>query len=402
MTLKKGRENKVHIGIFGRRNSGKSSLINSLAKQNIAIVSDVAGTTTDPVKKSIELFGIGAVIMIDTAGIDDVGELGKLRIEKTDEALKIIDLAIIVLSRNQFGEPETALMEKCRKFDVPFFFVHNKSDLEPLEDTTITRIKEFTDSGIMDFSCLRKDDTDTIVEVIKKHLPADLLQRQTILGDLVGKDDLVLMITPIDSEAPEGRMILPQVQVLRDILDHDGVALILKETEVEAFLKNTGIKPKLAITDSQAFGMVSKLIPEEVPLTSFSILLARRKGDFVQYLRGTPKISELKDGDRILMLESCTHQVSCEDIGRIKLPHWLREFTGKKLEFDIVAGLSNLPADIHDYAMIIQCGGCVITRKQIFNRLKPAADAGIPVTNYGLAIAYVHGIFGRATAMFER
>ncbi len=402
MTLKKGRENKVHIGIFGRRNSGKSSLINALAKQNIAIVSDVAGTTTDPVKKSIELFGIGAVIMIDTAGIDDVGELGKLRIEKTDEALKIIDLAIIVLARNQFGEPETTLIEKCRKYDVPFFFVHNKSDLEPLEDKTINKVKEFSDSGIMDFSCLRKDDTDTIVEVIKKHLPVEMLQKQTILGDLIEKDDLVLMITPIDSEAPEGRMILPQVQVLRDILDHDGVALILKETEIEAFLKNTGIKPKLAITDSQAFGLVSQLIPEDVSLTSFSILLARQKGDFIHYLKGTPKISELKDGDRILMLESCTHQVSCEDIGRIKLPNWLNEFTGKKLEFDIVAGLSNLPKDIHDYAMVIQCGGCVITRKQIFNRLKPATDAGIPVSNYGLAIAYVHGIFGRATKMFLR
>jgi len=402
MTLKKGRENKIHIGIFGRRNNGKSSLINALAKQNIAIVSDVPGTTTDPVKKSIELFGIGPVILIDTAGIDDTGDLGKLRIEKTAEALKIIDLAIIVITANIIGDEEVSLVSRCKEYGIPFFFIHNKADQEALSDDTRSRVERETGAAVMDFSCIRKDDTDAVADMIRKVLPQDLLQRTTILGDLIRPGDLVMLITPIDSEAPEGRMILPQVQVLRDVLDHDAIAIILKETEIKGFLEKTGITPALAVTDSQAFGLVSQLISNDIPLTSFSILLARQKGDFLNYLQGTGKISTLNEGDRILMLESCTHQVSCEDIGRIKLPKWLQEFTGKKLHFDIVAGLSNLPVDIHEYAMVIQCGGCVITRRQILNRLKPATDAGIPVTNYGLAIAYVHGIFDRATEMFRK
>jgi [FeFe] hydrogenase H-cluster maturation GTPase HydF len=223
-----------------------------------------------------------------------------------------------------------------------------------------------------------------------------------MFSGLIKKDDIVLLITPIDSEAPAGRMILPQVQAIRDALDNYGVAVVLRESEVVTFLKKTGIKPALAVTDSQIFALADAMVPKDVPLTSFSILLAKLKADFEHYLNGTPKIAELKDGDRVLLLESCTHHVSCDDIGRIKIPKWLYAFTGKKLEYEVVAGLDKLPRDIKEYALLIQCGGCVITRKQLTNRLRPAIEAGIPVTNYGMAIAYVQGIFDRAIEPFRK
>jgi [FeFe] hydrogenase H-cluster maturation GTPase HydF len=225
---------------------------------------------------------------------------------------------------------------------------------------------------------------------------------RALVGDLIKQGDIVLLITPIDVEAPEGRLILPQVQVIRDVLDNDAVCIILKEREVDAFLRNTKIKPALAITDSQLFLKAAAMIPEDIPLTGFSVLLAHYKGRFHEYLKGTPKISELKDGDRILLLESCTHHVSCDDIGRVKIPRWISQFTGKNLQYDVVAGLSSLERPISDYALVIQCGGCMITRKQLFNRLKPAIDAGIPVTNYGMTIAYVQGVYQRAIAPFVK
>jgi len=231
-------------------------------------------------------------------------------------------------------------------------------------------------------------------------MPETTYVKSTLVGDLISHGDVVLLITPIDIEAPEGRMILPQVQVIRDVLDHDGVVVVCKEREVDSFFKKMNPKPVLVITDSQVFPKADASIPKEIPLTSFSIVLARQKGDFQTYLKGTPQISELKDGDRVLILESCTHHVSCDDIGRIKIPRWLGNFTGKRLEYDAVAGLNKISRSITDYAMIIQCGGCMITRKQLINRLKPAIDAGIPVTNYGMAIAYIHGIFNRAIAPF--
>jgi [FeFe] hydrogenase H-cluster maturation GTPase HydF len=243
---------------------------------------------------------------------------------------------------------------------------------------------------------------DTLVEAIHKTIPEVSWQKPTLLGGLAGKGDVVLLITPIDTEAPAGRLILPQVQTIRDALDNDAVSIVLKEDELEHFLKSTGIKPKLAITDSQMFGMVSRIVPVEVPLTSFSILLARLKGDFYSYIEGTPAISNLKDGDRVLLLESCSHHVSCDDIGRVKIPNWLSKFTGKELEYEMVAGLDNLPRPITDYALVIQCGGCVVTRKQLTNRLRPAIEANIPVTNFGMAIAYIHGIFQRAVAPFTQ
>jgi [FeFe] hydrogenase H-cluster maturation GTPase HydF len=398
--MSKGRDAKPHIGIFGRRNNGKSSLINALAGQEVAIVSEVAGTTTDPVKKSIEIAGIGPAVMIDTAGIDDTGELGLKRIAKSKETLKIIDLAILVLAHNIFDETELGLIREFNKHDVPWLIVHNKSDEEKLEGNLQSVIRDKYDVPVIDFSAVTPDNLEEIIKSIRETMPETAYRKTTLVGDLISYGDVVLLITPIDIEAPEGRMILPQVQVIRDVLDHDGVCLVLKEREVDAFLKKMNPRPVLAITDSQVFPKADASIPKDIPLTSFSIVLARQKGAFEEYLKGTPKIDSLHDGDRILILESCTHHVSCDDIGRVKIPRWLSNYTGKKLEFDTVSGLSNISRDVHDYAMVIQCGGCMITRKQIISRLKPFIDAGIPVSNYGMAIAYVHGIFNRAVAPF--
>ena len=398
--MTKGRDTKPHIGIFGRRNNGKSSLINALTGQETAIVSETPGTTTDPVKKSIEIAGIGPVIMIDTAGIDDSGELGIKRIKKSKEALKVIDLAILVIVHNLFNEIETELIKEFNKNEVPFLVVHNKSDEVRIEPNLAKVIGEKYSVPIISFSALQPENMEELVTAIREKMPETAYRKSTLVGDLISAGDVVLLITPIDIEAPEGRMILPQVQVIRDVLDHDGIAVVCKEREVDAFLKKMSPKPVLAITDSQVFPKADAAIPKEIMLTSFSIVLARQKGDFDNYLKGTPHIANLKNGDRILILESCTHHVSCDDIGRIKIPRWLCNFTGKTLEYDVVSGLNPIPEDISKYAMVIQCGGCMITRKQLINRLKPAVDAGIPVTNYGMAIAYVHGIFNRAVAPF--
>jgi [FeFe] hydrogenase H-cluster maturation GTPase HydF len=400
--LTKGRDIKPHIGIFGRRNNGKSSLINALTGQETAIVSEVPGTTTDPVKKSIEIEGVGPVIMIDTAGIDDTGELGKKRIAKTREALKIIDLAIIVIANNLFDEPEKELIRDLLKQDVPFLVLHNKSDEQPAEAALMQVIRDRYGVPVIDYSSKFPVNTEELISAIREQMPETAYRKTTLVGDLISYGDTVLLITPIDIEAPEGRMILPQVQVIRDVLDHDGVVVVVKEREVDVFIRKMDPKPVLVITDSQVFPKADAAVPKEIPLTSFSIVLARQKGDFANYLKGTPKISELKDGDRILILESCTHHVSCDDIGRVKIPRWLSNFTGKKLEFDTVAGLSKIEHDIRDYSLVIQCGGCMITRKQLVNRLKPAVDAGIPVTNYGMAIAWVHGIYNRAIGPFVK
>jgi [FeFe] hydrogenase H-cluster maturation GTPase HydF len=398
--MSKGRDTKPHIGIFGRRNSGKSSLINTLTGQDIAIVSEVPGTTTDPVKKSIEIDGIGPAVMIDTAGIDDTGELGNKRIAKTREALKIIDLAIIVITHNLFDDPEKELIKDLSKHEVPFLIVHNKSDEQPADPAFTQVIRDRYGVPVIDFSAKYPAGTRGVISAIRETMPETAYRKATLVGDLISKGDVVLLITPIDLEAPEGRMILPQMQVIRDVLDHDGVAVVVKEREVDELIRKMTPKPVLVITDSQVFPKADAAVPKEIPLTSFSIVLARQKGDFANYLKGTAKISALKNGDRVLILESCTHHVTCDDIGRVKIPRWLSDFTGKNLEFDVVAGLNRIERDIRDYALVIQCGGCMITRKQLINRLKPAIDAGIPVTNYGLAIAYVHGIFNRAIQPF--
>lgn len=396
-----GKERTPHIGIFGKRNNGKSSLINCLAKQEIAIVSDFAGTTTDPVKKSFEISGFGPVVLIDTAGIDDVGELGKKRIKKTREAIKLVDLAVLVVVNNQWGDDEQNLLNDFNKFDTPFLVVHNKTDVVPMLIKWQEACMQLGASAVLPFSALESN-ADALVSAIKNAIPESAFTTPSLVGDLISYGDIVLLITPIDIEAPEGRMILPQVQAIRDILDNDAICVVLKEREVDAFLRKTKIKPALAITDSQIFLKADASVPKDIPLTSFSILLAHFKGDFESYLNGSSKIDTLTDGDRILMLESCSHHVACDDIGRVKIPRWIASYTGKQLDFDVVAGLDKVERPIEDYALVIQCGGCMITRKQLLNRLGPAKDNNVAITNYGMAIAYVQGIYQRAIQPFVR
>jgi len=398
--MTKGRESKPHIGIYGRRNNGKSSLINCLAGQDIAIVSDHAGTTSDPVKKSFEITDFGPVILVDTAGIDDSGDLGQKRVDRTVRTLDIIDLALLVVTNNSWGEYEDELIKKFSDHNLPFIVIHSKSDIEKPTVDFKDKISSITGTSLFEFSSIDKRNYEELINLFRITIPEHSYKTPTLLGDLISYGDIVILITPIDIEAPAGRMILPQVQAIRDILDNDAVAIVLKESEVDAFLKKTKIKPALAITDSQVFAKADASIPYDIPLTSFSIMLARFKGDFDNYLKGTPRISELKDGDRVLLLESCTHNVSCDDIGRMKIPRWITSFTGKKIEYDVVAGLDILPRPITEYSLVIQCGGCMITRKQLHNRLLMATKAGVPVTNYGMAIAYVQGIYKRAVAPF--
>lgn len=392
------RDRQPFIGIFGRRNNGKSTIINRLAGQDIAIVSDTPGTTTDPVKKSFEITGFGPVVLVDTAGTDDVGDLGTKRVSKTLQSIDLIDLAILVIIDNQFDEQEQTLINEFRKREVPFIVVHNKEDISKAAAETK---EKYLQSGACAFLSLSpQKDINPLIQAIRTSIPESAFSTPTLVGDIIKYGDIVLLITPIDIEAPAGRLILPQVQTIRDILDNDAVCVILKEREIDSFLAETGIKPALAITDSQVFPKADASIPRDIPLTSFSILMARLKGDFDHYMKGTPAISNLKNGDRILMLESCSHHVSCDDIGRVKIPRWIRTYTGKNLEFDAVAGLDGVKRPITDYALVIQCGGCMITRRQLHNRLRPAIEAGIPVTNYGMAIAWVHGIYKRAIAPF--
>jgi [FeFe] hydrogenase H-cluster maturation GTPase HydF len=400
--MSKGKDQKPHIGIYGRRNNGKSSLINALAGQDIAIVSDHPGTTTDPVKKSFEITGFGPVVLVDTAGIDDSGELGDKRVNRTIRTLDIIDLALLVVINNSWGKYEDDVIRKLRAEDIPYIIIHNKSDLEGPSREFIEKIKSLTGNDPFEFSSLDKRNYEKLIELIRITIPEHSYKNPSLLGDLIKYGDIVILITPIDVEAPAGRLILPQVQAIRDILDNDAVAIVLKEREVDVFLKKTKIRPALAITDSQVFVKADASIPADIPLTSFSIMLARYKGDFESYLKGTPKISDLQDGSRVLLLESCTHHVACDDIGRTKIPRWISNFTGKNIEYDVVAGLDVLPRPIADYSLVIQCGGCMITRKQLHNRLNAAIRAGVPVTNYGMAIAYVQGIYKRAIAPFVK
>lgn len=398
--MAKGKESKPHIGIFGRRNNGKSSLINSLAGQEIAIVSDFAGTTTDPVKKSMEISGIGPVVLVDTAGMDDTGELGKKRVLKSKAVLKQIDFGILVITANNYDIAEQELVAAFQDHNIPYLIVHNKSDEQKLSATMQEKLRESLGKTALEYSAIQNIGREELVRLIRRQMPESAYKARTLLGDLLSYGDLVLLITPIDIEAPEGRMILPQVQAIRDILDNDCTAVVVKEREVDSLLRKLKPEPALAVTDSQVFLKASASVPDHIPLTSFSIMLARYKGDFDNYLKGTPHLSRLNDGDRLLILESCTHHVSCDDIGRVKIPRWISNFSGKKLDYDVVSGLNDLPRDIHEYAMVVQCGGCVLTQKQIIGRLKPAVDAGIPVTNYGMAIAYIHGIYHRAVAPF--
>jgi len=391
---------KPHIGIFGRRNVGKSSLINALTGQEIAIVSEKAGTTTDPVTKTMEIIGIGPVVLTDTAGIDDEGALGKKRVARTIRAIDTIDMGIITVSHNSFGRYERSIMDELSARQTPFFILHTKSDLEALDRSRKAQMEDLARTDVIAFSSTSPDNFEDVVALMKKHLPPSSYQKPSILGDFVSEGDVVVLVTPVDIETPEGRIILPQVQTIRDLLDNHCISVVLKAEELGAFLDRSRIAPRLVVTDSQAFAHVDSTVPTEIPITSFSILYARMKGDFENFVKGTPAISRLRDGDRVLILESCTHHVAGDDIGRVKLPRWLSKFTGRDLSFDTVAGLNEPPHPWDDYSLVVQCGGCMLTRKQVLMRLRPALERGIPVTNYGMAIAYCLGAYARAIAPF--
>ncbi|HON19433.1 MAG TPA: [FeFe] hydrogenase H-cluster maturation GTPase HydF [Salinivirgaceae bacterium] len=394
------RDLKPQIGIFGRRNVGKSSFINTITGQDIAIVSEVAGTTTDPVKRTVEILDFAPVVVIDTAGIDDEGELGEKRIQRSLRVIQQIDLALVLFTENRFGATEENLITLFKQNDIPFLLIYTKTDISKPDPTLLNKIKESTHQDVLLFSNKIPEQLPNVIEAIKKAIPETAYSTPTLLGDIIGKDDIVMLIMPIDSEAPAGRLILPQVQVLRDMLDNYAVSIVVQPEQIHTFLKNTGVKPKLAITDSQLFYRADTLVPEDIPLTGYSIVMARFKGNFEAFINGTPYIDELKDGDRILILESCSHHVNCEDIGRFKIPNWMRKYTGKNLQFDIIAGLSPVERSMNDYALVVQCGGCMITRKQLHSRIQPYINAGIPVTNYGMAIAYMHGYYNRVMEPF--
>ena len=401
MTNIQTRDLKPHIGIFGRRNVGKSSLINTLTGQEVAIVSDVAGTTTDPVKRSVEMLNFAPVVIIDTAGIDDEGDLGEQRIKRTQQVISQIDLALLLISNNVFGTFEEELIKAIQDADVPIIIIFNKTDIIVPDMGLTSKLKNRYHYDIIPFSNTNPENLSLLIGSIKRNIPETAYSTPSLLGDIVNKNDVVMLVTPIDSEAPAGRLILPQVQILRDLLDNYAISIVIQPENINYVIQSQGIKPKLIITDSQLLNKADEIFPTDIPLTGFSIILAHYKGNFQAYLKGTPEIDRLKDSDRVLILESCSHHTSCEDIGRHKIPQWLRQYTKKELSFDFVAGLSQIALPITDYALVIQCGGCMITRKQLYSRLKPAIDAEVPVTNYGLAIAYIHGYYERVVEPFR-
>ncbi|MDR1459609.1 MAG: [FeFe] hydrogenase H-cluster maturation GTPase HydF [Bacteroidales bacterium] len=390
--------NRTYVGIFGRGNTGKSSLINAIAQQDIAIVSDIAGTTTDPVKKRIEVLGIGPVVFVDTAGLDDAGLLGSKRIQKAQEVLRTIDVAIVLFSENTWGELEDNLMAQIADMDLPVLILHNKVDLAVLSDSLRRELGRY-DVPILEVSAESAYGIEELTNLLLEIIPNSANTKKTFIGDIISRGDMIVLVMPQDAEAPEGRLILPQVQLIRDILDHDAIAVGLQFGELSGFLEKQS--PNLVITDSQVFDSVARIVPSSIPLTSFSIILARSKGYFEHFLEGAFHLSILKDDDTVLILESCTHTVSCEDIGRYKIPDFVRVATGKRLCFEFVAGLSPI-LDPKKYAMAIQCGGCMVTDKQLQNRVQNLIDCHIPITNYGMVIAYANGILDRVTRIFKK
>lgn len=388
---------RVHIGIFGKRNVGKSSLLNALTKQDISIVSDTAGTTTDPVEKSMELLPLGPVVFVDTAGIDDEGALGQQRVEKTKKVIDRIDLAIIACDKG-FDEFEKLLIEEFKTRKTAFIVVVNKIDAKNLTDSELDEIKKY-EVPVIYTSALTRLGIDDLKQAIIKNVPEAFLADTSIAADLIPPGEMAVLVVPIDLEAPKGRLILPQVQTIRDLLDNDSIAIVTKERELRKTLDSLKTPPALVITDSQAFLKVSADVPKSVKLTSFSILFARFKGELNEFVKGTMAIEKLQSGDKVLICESCTHHAIGDDIGRVKIPRWLTQYSGKKLEFEHYAG-HDFPENIKDYALIIHCGACMTNKREVLSRILKARQANVPMTNYGLTIAYSLGIFERALEPF--
>ncbi len=389
---------RLHIGIFGKRNTGKSSILNSITNQDVSIVSEIAGTTTDPVEKPMELLPLGPVLFIDTAGIDDLGHLGEKRVAKTMSVFDRTDLGIIVSNFNDWNDYEQQIMNEFTDRAIPFIVVFNKSDLYAENIDIITKLNsdkiKFTKT-----SALKGTGFTELRQLLLRSAPEDFIDRPGILSDLVGPGEAAILVVPIDKEAPKGRLILPQVQSIRDLLDNDSFCVVVKERELREALSRFNKPPKLVVTDSQAFLKVSADTPPEIPLTSFSILFARFQGDLNEMVRGAMAIDNLKTGDKVLIAEACSHHPIGEDIGTVKIPRWLTQYVGGKLQIDNLRG-HDFPENISEYKIIIHCGACMWNRREMLSRILKAKEAGIPITNYGLTIAYSLGIFERALQPF--
>ena len=380
---------RTHIGFFGARNAGKSSLVNAVTGQELAVVSDVKGTTTDPVRKAMELLPLGPVVIIDTPGFDDEGALGLERVKKTREILRTCDIAVLVVDASAGMTPtDRELLELIRERDIPFLTVWNKTDLAAAQPVP---------EGTAAASSLTGDGISELKERLARLKPER--EERPLAGDLVSPGELCVLVCPIDESAPKGRLILPQQQVIRDLMDHGAIPVVCRDTELEALLKKPGLDPALVITDSQAFRTVSAIVPDALPLTSFSILMARYKGFLDTAVKGISAAGTLQDGDRILLAEGCTHHRQCNDIGTVKIPRWLRQYTGKELQIDTCSG-REFPEDLTPYRLVIHCGGCMLTENAVLARMNQAIRQGIPFTNYGIAIAFITGALERSLRLF--
>lgn len=393
---------RTHIGIFGRRNAGKSSLINAMTGQNLAIVSDIKGTTTDPVMKAMELLPLGPVVMIDTPGLDDEGDLGALRIQKAYQILNKTDIALLIVDACLgMTKEDLAILKKIQDKSIPYLIVFNKIDLADAAPSTsiVVDNRQIPEENIFFVSADTGENIYELKEQIAALAPAEN-DGQRIVGGLIHPGDFIVLVVPVDKAAPKGRLILPQQQTIRDILDSDAAAIVVKENELENTLAKLGQKPSLVITDSQVFSQVNAIVPKDIPLTSFSILFARYKGNLETVVHGAKALSSLQDGDTVLISEGCTHHRQCEDIGTVKLPRWVKEFTGKDIHFEFTSG-TEFPFNLEKYRLIIHCGGCTLNEREMKYRLKCAEDAGIPMTNYGTAIAYMKGILEKSIEIFS-
>ena len=392
---------RIHIGIFGRRNAGKSSVINAITGQNLAIVSEVKGTTTDPVLKSMELLPLGPVVIIDTPGLDDEGALGALRIQKAQQMLNKTDIAVLVIDGTiGMTAEDTQILERIRAKNIPHVIVRTKTD-QILNSSAVPHDIPGSTQNTISVSAKTGENIQELKELIAGQIPKEKNDKK-IAGDLLNPMDFVLLVVPIDSAAPKGRLILPQQQTIRDILDAQAVSIVVKDTELKSTLdrlEKSDIKPRLVITDSQVFGKVSKDVPEDIPLTSFSILFARYKGNLSAVVNGARALDRIKDGDRILITEGCTHHRQCDDIGTVKIPRWIKEHTGNEVQFTFTSG-TEFPDDLSPYSLIIHCGGCMLNEREMKYRLKCAQDQNVPITNYGIAIAHMKGILNRSIELF--
>ena len=391
---------RVHIGFFGRRNAGKSSVLNAVTGQDLAVVSDVKGTTTDPVQKSMELLPLGPVVVIDTPGIDDEGELGALRVKKSYQVLNKSDAAVLVVDASLgLCEEDFAFIEHIQKKQIPYAVAFNKSDLAP--SASLAKDLQYLKEHHIDFVSVSTADLSGI-DTLKEKIATLAKTEDTklrIVADLIHPSDFVVLVVPIDKAAPKGRLILPQQQTIRDILEADATAIVVKEYELRDTLAHLGKKPRLVITDSQVFAKVSADTPADIMLTSFSILFARYKGNLPALIKGVTALEQIEDGDKILVSEGCTHHRQCDDIGSVKLPRWIRQYTGKEPEF-VFSSCTEFPTDLSPYKMIVHCGGCMLNEREMKYRLACAKDQNIPMTNYGILIAYIQGILKRSVEPF--